>query len=290
MLLSFFLAILAAVSNAASNVLQRKANKEEPPELSLSPRLIVDLLHRKAWLAGLGTVTLSFLLQAAALGNGELAIVQPIIVLELPLTLIAASVVFHASMGRREWGATALMTAGLAGLIGALFPRGGSARTGAATWVVGIGASLALIAVLVLAGRRMRDARRAALLGCATGISFGLTAALMKGTTAAFSSGIVGVLTAWQAYGMVAAGILGMFLMQSALQAGKLVAAQPGITLLDPFTAILWGVIGFGEHARGGLFIILAVVAGAGMVAGALVLSGSNLLQEEAEAPAPATD
>lgn len=284
MLLSFFLAILAAFSNAASNVLQRTANRKEPPELSLSPKLILDLLHRKAWLAGLGTVVLSFLLQAGALANGELAIVQPLIVLELPLTLIAASVVFHASLGRREWGATALMTAGLAGLIGALFPQGGSAKVGAITWIVGIGASLVAIAALVLVGRASHDARKAALLGCATGVSFGLTAALMKGTTAVFSSGIVGVLTAWQAYGTVAAGVLGMFLMQSALQAGKLVAAQPGITLLDPFSAIVWGVVGFGEHARSGIFLVLAVLAGAGMAAGALVLSGSDLLQDESQA------
>ena len=50
----------------------------------------------------------------------------------------------------------------------------------------------------------------------------------MKGVTPAFHRGAAGVVTTWQAYGFIACGAAAMFLMQNALQAGRLVASQPG--------------------------------------------------------------
>jgi hypothetical protein len=56
----------------------------------------------------------------------------------------------------------------------------------------------------------------------------------MKGMTGTFSAGIVTLFTSWEIYAMVAAGLLGMFLVQLALNAAGLIAAQPGLTLADP--------------------------------------------------------
>jgi hypothetical protein len=172
------------------------------------------------------------------------------------------------------------MTAGLALLIVSLSPQGGNVgRATAGIWVVGLGTSTAIVLALVLSGYRRRGASRAALYGAATGITFGATAALMKATTAQLSSGLLGVLQAWQPYALCCAGLAGMFLMQNALQAGRLVAAQPGITLLAPFAAIIWGVVGFGEQTRTGPYLIGAVIAGLAMAAGAIGLARSPLLQ-----------
>jgi hypothetical protein len=88
---SLLLAVPAAFSNAASNVLQRIANKDEPQELHMSSRLIWSLLHRKVWLGGFVPVVLSFLLQAGVLRFGQLSFVQPIVILELPLSLMGAA-------------------------------------------------------------------------------------------------------------------------------------------------------------------------------------------------------
>jgi drug/metabolite transporter (DMT)-like permease len=279
--LAYLLATLTALTNASSNVLQRKANKEEPPELSFSVRMIWDLAHHKMWLVGLGAIVASFLLQAAALNFGRLAAVQPIVILELPLTLIGASLFLKAAMRRREWLAAALLTVGVIALVTGLSANGGASYVGALTWIIGIGASVGVIAGLVVAGRRFNGARRGALIGAATGVEFGLTAALMKAMTHALSSGIVGVLTSWSTYAMAAAGIGGMFLMQNALQAGRLVTAQPGITLLDPVTAILWGVLGFHERTSTGLRLVVAVLGGVVMVVGAVMLSRSKALVED---------
>jgi drug/metabolite transporter (DMT)-like permease len=277
--LSIAFAVLAALANAASNVLQRSADRREPERLQLRFGLLWDLVHKPIWLAGIATSTGSFVLMAAALANGPLALVQPLIVLELPLTLIAGSLVFHVRLRAREWLAAALLSAGLAALVGFLDPRAGLPRASGQSWAVGAGLTFSVAATLVAAGVRSSGGRRAALLGAAAGILFGLTAAFMKGMTWRFPHGALAVATAWQTYGMIAAGVLAFWLFQSALAAGRLLAAQPGVSLLDPLTAMLWAVLAFGEQTDGGVHRLLAVGGGLLMGGGAFLLARSPLLE-----------
>jgi len=51
------------------------------------------------------------------------------------------------------------------------------------------------------------------------------------------------VFTAWWTYLLIVSVPVGFFLLQSALQAGRLVASQPGITLANPLVAAVWGAI-----------------------------------------------
>jgi hypothetical protein len=295
-MLSYLLAVLAACANATSSVLQRKANKQVPQNENLSWKLIRSLLHEPVWFGGIAAVTAGFLLQASALGAGELAVVEPILVLELPLTLILAGRILHSSgMGGREWGSTLAMTVGLAGLLYFLDPTPG--QHGAVhpyVWILGIGANLALVGVLVAWGRNGpagrggghdgSSAHQAAVFGVAGGAAFGLTAALMKGMTEHYQQGFGAIFTSWQLYAMVATGGLGMFLVQSALNAGRLIAAQPGLTLSDPIISILWGVLAFHEKVRGGLFPLLFAALSTVLMAGAVfALARSPLLSEEGQ-------
>jgi drug/metabolite transporter (DMT)-like permease len=296
-MLSYFLAVLAAGANAASSVLQRKANREIPQKENLSWRLIRSLLHKPVWFGGILAVTVGFLLQATALGEGELSVVEPILVLELPLTLILASRVFGSSMGRREWASTLAMTAGLAGLLSFLSPAPGrSDKVHPYVWLIGIGVNLAVVGALVAWGRQGPAGRRsgqrrsgkgssshqAAVFGVAGGAAFGLTAALMKGMTTHFSNGFGALFTSWQIYAMVATGILGIFLVQSALNAGRLIAAQPGLTLSDPIVSILWGVLAFHEKVRGGtLSLLFAALSALLMAAAVVTLARSPVLSGE---------
>ena len=290
--MTYLLAVLAACANATSSVLQRKAGRGVPQGQNLSPRLIWSLLHEPAWLGGILAVIVGFLLQAAALGSGQLSVVEPILVLELPTTLLLATRVFHARLHRREWGSAAAMAAGLAALLYALSPSGGrpeSVRWYA--WVIGIGVNLAFVAAMAARGRRgpagrgprsgQSSALQAAVLAVGAGAAFGLTAALMKGMTGAYSRGMVALLSSWQLYGMIAAGFLAMFLVQSALNAGRLVAAQPGLTLTNPIVSILWGVLVFREQVRTGWFLALALAGGLVIAGAVLVLGRSPLLSGE---------
>lgn len=95
------------------------------------------------------------------------------------------------------------------------------------------------------------------------------------------TSSVGTLFTSWQLYGMIATGVLGMFLVQSALNAGRLLAAQPGLTLSDPVVSILWGVMVFYEQLRGGLFIVLSVISGLILAAAVVVLARSPPLSDE---------
>ena len=78
---------------------------------------------------------------------------------------------------------------------------------------------------------------------------------------------------------MVATGVLGMFLVQSALNAGRLIAAQPGLTLSDPIVSILWGVLAFHEKVRGGsLNLMFAALSTVLLAAAVVALARSPLL------------
>lgn len=72
-MLSYLAALLAAVTNATSNALNRKAAREAPGLARFRLRLIADLLHRRAWLAAIGLMFLSFVFPAVALGTGQRA-------------------------------------------------------------------------------------------------------------------------------------------------------------------------------------------------------------------------
>jgi hypothetical protein len=82
------LAFLGALANATGNALNRKASQDEPEKVAFTWRLFADLIHKRTWLYAVGLMTCSFILASAALGTGQLASVQLIIVLELPMTLI----------------------------------------------------------------------------------------------------------------------------------------------------------------------------------------------------------
>ncbi len=296
-MLTYGLAMLAACANALSSVLQRKANKRIPQSENMSLRQIWHLLQQPVWFGGIAAITAGFLLQASALGTGDLSVVEPVLVLELPFTLILASRIFRQRLGPTEWLPAAAMTAGLAALLYLLAPSAGEPpRVHWYGWLAGVGGNLALVAGLVLWARRgfaghARESRqegsgqrggsfRAAVLAVAAGSTFGLTAALMKAMTRTFSLGIGHAFTDWPIYAMVAAGVLGMFLTQSALNAGQLIAAQPGLTLSDPLISVLCGVLAFHELVTQGWYILGEVACAALIVTRVLMLARSHLLAE----------
>ncbi len=287
-MISYALAFMAAIVNAVGDVLNRKASREAPANLAFRFRLFADLLRRRAWIAAALLMLASFVLAAAALGTGQLATVQLIVILELPLTLVGSAVFLGGQLPARDWTATVAMTAGVIGLLVLLDPQPGhGAPVSAVVWLAGSAANLAVIAGLYLAAKAQRQpAVRSALLGMASGFGYGLTAAFTKGMADQFTGqGIGGVLSSWQLYACGATGLVSTWLLQNAYHAGTLAAAQPGITLIDPVIATVWGAVAFGEHVRQGWILLLAVLPLAVLTAGVLALSRSPSWQRNEEQP-----
>ncbi len=278
--LSIVLAMLAACGNAIGNVLQRAASLEQPAGEPFGPRLLFRLIRSRTWIAGFSALVASFLLQAVALGSGELSGVEPIIALELPLTLFVASYVFQSGLGRNAWINIMVMTGGLGVLVWALAPHGGnSTHVADILYLLAGTATAGLIASLIIVSRRGHRLWRAACLGAAAGTCFGFTATMIKeSVTRLERTGVGGMLTTWQTYAAIGFGITGVVLVQNALHIGPLVAAQPGFTLMDPAVSVFWGVLVFGEQVRTGWWLVIASMGAAAIALSVVQLARSPLL------------
>lgn len=281
-MISYVLAFLAGLVNATGNVLNRRAAREEPDQAEFHLKLITDLMHRKVWLAAVGLMILSFALAAAALGTGQLASVQLVVVLELPMTIIGGALVLGSPLGTREWLAIGALTVGVIGLLALLDPRPGPAKpVPPILWMLTSAANIGAIVGFFLAARaHTKPAVRASLLGIATGLGYGLTAAYTKGMADQFNSGgIVAIFTSWQLYACVGAGVTSVFLLENAYQAGPLTASQPGVTLVDPVVSTLWGVVVFGETVNHGALLALTALPALAVGTGVFMLSRSSVLR-----------
>lgn len=276
-------ALLAAACNALASVLQRRAARSAPDRIAFRPALLWDLVRRPVWLGGIAALIAGFLLQATALSNGGLALVQPLLVAELPFTMVLLARLSRIRLDRRTWGAVAAMTAGLVGFLAAASPTRGRRMPDTLDWVLAGIVTVGAIAAVVAVSRLLSGAPRAAALGAAAGTGFALTATFMKAATELVDRGMPALLTSWEPYAMVAAGAGSVFLLQNALQSGTLVASQPALTISDPVAAVLYGITMFGETVRSGLWLIIEVAGFVLIFYGSVRLSRSRPIRLQAE-------
>jgi hypothetical protein len=283
-LLCVIFALFTAASNAGAAVLQRKAAAQVPPEHSMHVSLITDLLRRRTWLAGVGLVIVAALFQAAALATGPIALVQPIFIIELPVTLVLATFAYHdrEAFKKLPWRAIITTTVALGAGLAFAQPSGAIESAQNASWVIALIVTAGFEALLISTAIGLKGEPRAALLGLAAACGYALTAALMKNAMADLDTGAKQFFTNWHIYATAAAGVGALFLLQNALQAGSLVASQPMLTVGDALISISYGVTLFSEELRTGWWLLPQIVTVALIVAGCVQIAKSPLAAETA--------
>jgi drug/metabolite transporter (DMT)-like permease len=281
------LALLASVFTATSSVCQRLGAKDSHPS-GLDVWLVFRLARRPVWLLGVASMILGFVFQVAALHYGALALVQPILALELLFVFGYMAFMGSRMVRRRDWLAAAAMSAGLGLFLFAASPHGGRAHAPASLWLLAglltLGVVLAGLAVAFgLQRRSPRSApQRAAILGALTGIAWGFVAAVIKEFSYHLGGGLAAVFSNWSVYVLIGAGAASLLLASHALAAGPLAASQPGFTILDPLAASLLGLFLFSEHFQAATEdLALEDLALALLVAGVTALSHSHLIVGE---------
>ncbi|MFI1393424.1 DMT family transporter [Streptomyces sp. NPDC020681] len=274
-LLPVLLALCAAFSNAVATVLQRRAAMSVPSSSGFRAGLMLDLLRHPVWVAGILAVIAAAVCQALALATGPLTIVQPLFVLELPLTLIVASLLMRRHLPRAGWLAVAGVVAGLGVALAAASPTGNRTHVPIDRWLPALAVCLAAVTVLAaVALRRPQGRARAACLGTATAISYAVTAALMKSAMHILDDeGVGAFFTAWQTYAFAAVGAGALFLLENAMQAGPLVASQPAITLGDATVSLALGIVVYEEHLRSGWWVLPQLLGVAMIATGVVALA-----------------
>ena len=279
--LDYGLTLLAALLIGTGFVLQQHAAQREPDSRFLRLKLITDLLRTPRWLVGIGCMIGGQILAAWSIGHLSLAFVEPLLTTNLVFALVVAVPLVKASLKLWEIVGAAVLITGVALLsasrsakpIGLSF--GSVSHWPAAAVIAGIAA------FAVHAGLRRQGRARALLTGVGAGLVFGIQDALTRQTLEILqSSGISALFTTWAPYALVGAGAIGIWLMQSAFNAGPLNVSLPAISAGEPLVGILLGIIVFGDRVQvtpGQLAIqaggIAALVVGVIMVARAPALS-----------------
>ena len=249
--LDYGLTLAAALLIGTGFVLQQHAAQGEPDNRFLSLRLIADLLRTPRWLTGIACMVAGQVLAAWSIGNLSLAFVEPLLTTNLVFALVLAVPLAKASLKFWEIFGAAVLCLGVALLSAARSakPIGLSFGSASHWWAAAVIAAIATAAVQ--AGRRRSGRARAMLTGTAAGLVFGVQDALTRQTLEILSSnGVAAVFTTWAPYALVGAGGIGIWLMQSAFNAGPLQQSLPAISAGEPLVGMLLGVLVFGDRIQ----------------------------------------
>ncbi|MET9561899.1 MULTISPECIES: DMT family transporter [Streptomyces] len=271
--LVLLLAVGAACCLGVGFVLQQNAAAHAPLGDFLSPRLLLDLVKVPRWLGGIGFMVVGMVLGAIALAHGELSLVEPLLATNLLFALVLSRRQTRQPLGRQGWGGLLLLAGGVTAFIVAGQPEGGDAISDPVRhWLI-IGVMVGLALLLTGYAKRSRLSSGPAL-GVAAGLLYGVQDALTRVSGQRFSDGgWTALVTGWQLYAVVALGITGLVLVQSAFETAPLRMSLPALTAAQPLAGIVCGVGFLGDRLRADTGAMAWEAAGlAGIVTGVVLL------------------
>jgi drug/metabolite transporter (DMT)-like permease len=282
------LALIAAFCFALAAALQQKGALNLP-EISLrDPKSLARLAGQTMWLLGTVALLTGYVFQAAALDRGRLSIIQPLLVTTVIFALPLGYFLTQQHVGLREILGAVVIIIGLA--LFAYFgdPASGKENAPNGQWLVAIVIIAVLCGVAVSFGSREGLSAKAAGYGAASGILFGLSAALTKPTLDYLHESVGTMLSHWEPYALAIAGILGFVLQQVSLATGRLAPSVATVSVANPIVSVLLGALLLDERLERPTWHVVLAFVGLGIaLAGAVAIS---LAHEARKDGATATD
>jgi drug/metabolite transporter (DMT)-like permease len=262
-LIAVLIAIAGAITFGASDVIEQRATHKVAKRPPLDFKLFADLAANRLWVIGITVDIAASVMQAFALHFGPLALVQPILVLDLLF-----AVVFSYILARRrpDWVTVAGVlscTGGLVLFLAVARPTSPPVSV-APSILVPLGlATAGLLAVCLVAWRLSPQRILPLATAFACGVIFGITAFLLKELTATVGHGFNPPSQQWPLYAFIIAEPLGFLLNQNAFQESSLIAPVLAIrTVTDPLVAIGIGLVWLDETITSSPGAIAAEVVG----------------------------
>jgi drug/metabolite transporter (DMT)-like permease len=278
--LAIAITLVAAMLLGVGWVLQQYAAEQAPSAYFLRLRLIVDLLHRPRWLLGLGVMISGQLLSAWSVGHLDLTLYEPLLASSLIFALALAVPLSHQRLKAAEMLGAVILAGGVAALSLSRSPGTPSASFGSfSDWPAAAG--IAVVAYCFIHAGHLRCGQaRATLTGIGTGLVMGISDALTRRSVQILDAhSFTGLLTSWPPYCLLAAALIGMWLMQNSFNAAPLHASLPGITAAEPVAGILLGVVVFGDRINISPGLLALQAAGiAALVVGVVMVARSPRL------------
>src|SRR5690349_6278859 len=232
MLLVVVFSLVAAFLFAAAASIQQHAVRETAPDTPGAPgygtarqlvillpllALVRRLLRNKLWLLGWATNLAGFLIQAAALHLGSVALVQPILVTQLLFALPLASAWRRRWPLHRDWLAGTAICAGVALFLSVPGTAPLSGEPDRERVILAGLSAAGLVLLLLLAAVGRPPTAHATLVAMAAGLCFAMSAVLTKLTAADLvNRGVGATAVDWVGYFLAVSTLVGLLLEQDA--------------------------------------------------------------------------
>jgi hypothetical protein len=272
--------VASAIAYGASTAVQHSAAHTGTGEAD--PRGLLRLLRDPRWLLSIGGDTVGFALQVVALSTGPVVLIQPLLVLTLPVSLAVGSLLDGTRPRPGDYVACLGILGGLAIFFAALGSPGTGRVPSQRAMVLTVVIALVAGGALCASVWRRSTALRAGVYGGVAGAWFGTCGVLVNASTTEFQDhGIRGLLTHASGLvplvGLTVIGGLGITLTQISFQVGALAASFPANKSADPVAAVILGAVLLHEHVQVGWPRVIVYLASlVVIVIGAVRLAASS--------------
>jgi drug/metabolite transporter (DMT)-like permease len=218
------------------------------------------LFRSKWWAIGFGVALVAWVLHVAALALAPISLVQAVISGGLVFLAVLADRWFGFELGRREWMGVGLTALGLA-FLGLTVETGstGSHSSYSISGMIAFEGGMILIGTLLLLSHRVERIRHrhGALLGAAAGILFGVSDVSIKALTGTVPGDLLSIVSPWTGVAILAS-IAAFYASARALQIGEGVSTIAITTVSANVSAILGGILVFGDPLGEDAYAIVA--------------------------------
>ena len=242
----YVLALLSALSFALGSVLQQRGTLQTKA-VEGDPRFLAEIIRKPVWLLGGSLQVCGWVLQAAALDRGSLALVQSLCALSLVFALPLGVRLTGQRVGRRSIIGACITLLGIITFVAVGQPQGGTSQPEAAAWWTSGLIIVVLMLLLAWQAQKRRGAVSAALFATAAGLGFAFQAAVTKVFVTQIGYGLGAILTSWTTYALIISALAGFGLQQSALKTGFLAPAMAASNAATLAMSVLLGVTLFQE-------------------------------------------
>jgi drug/metabolite transporter (DMT)-like permease len=278
--LGILLAFLCALATNVAFLLKHRGACAAPDVSLKHPvRSAVGLFRSKWWTIGFGVAIAAWALHVAALALAPLSLVQAVISGGLVFLAVLADRCFGFTLGRREWWGVGLTAAGLA-FLGLTIESGsgGSHSSYSISAMIAFEGAMITLGLLLLLSHRVERIRHrhGAFLGAAAGILFGVSDVAIKALAGTVPSDFLAIVSPWTAVALTAS-VAAFYASARGLQIGEGISVIAVTSVAANASAILGGIIVFGDPLGSDVFAIITRSAAFALVIVAAALTPAPL-------------
>jgi drug/metabolite transporter (DMT)-like permease len=274
--LGLLLALACALATNLAFLWKHKGATQAPDVDIRHPlRSATGLFSSKWWTIGFSVALGAWVLHVAALALAPISLVQAVISGGLVFLAVIADRWFGFELGKREWMGVALTAVGLAFLgLTVQTGSGGSHSSYSISGMIAFEGAMIFLGALLLISHRVEGLRhrRGFMLGAAAGILFGVSDISIKALTGTVPGDLMAIVSPWTGVA-IAASVAAFYASARGLQVGDGLSVIAFTSVSANLSAILGGILVFGDPMGGDAFEI--VVRG---MAFAMVLVATALM------------